>query len=193
MSYLYTNGDGYQVLLPVEPADTDPVAVVGQALRQIKAFLNDPQATFGGKYCFNAAVAANQNIVANGAANHINFPTEYFDLNGDFNTGTGKFTAAVNGIYEFEFFGFFNLGSAVAATLRMQAWVGKNGLSLDQLGDYTAVYNTNYNAWRLAFTNKIIMNAGDTAEVVVSGQDSVGTGNFSLTVGRFEGLLLSRF
>ena len=43
MSYNYTNGDGVAVLLPAEPnGATEPVSILDNAVRQIKAYLNDP-------------------------------------------------------------------------------------------------------------------------------------------------------
>ena len=45
MSYNYTNGDGVAVLLASEPnGATEPVSIVDNAIRQIKAYLNDPTA-----------------------------------------------------------------------------------------------------------------------------------------------------
>lgn len=42
MSYTYTTGDGWSVLLPAEPdGATEAVAILDNAIRQIKAFIND--------------------------------------------------------------------------------------------------------------------------------------------------------
>lgn len=45
MGYNYTNGDGPSVLLVNEPnGATEPVSILDNAIRQIKAYLNDPTA-----------------------------------------------------------------------------------------------------------------------------------------------------
>ena len=66
MSYNYTNGDGVSVLLTTEPnGATEPVSVLDQAIRQIKAYLNDP--TVGPAAILSALLPAGM-IVQYGAA-----------------------------------------------------------------------------------------------------------------------------
>lgn len=192
MSYIYDTGDGYSVLLPTEPADSDSVAVVGQAIRQIKLFLNDPAASEAAKANFAAAVAASQNVTANGVATHVNLPTETFDLGAVFNVATHIFTAPVAGIYQFSCFLFINGGTADLPNVRLQAWLGKNGLSLVQLGDYNNTTNVAYNAWGLRFIQSLQLAVNDTVELAFSASDGTGTGNVVITTGRFEGRLVNR-
>jgi microcystin-dependent protein len=66
MSYNYTNGDGVSVLLTTEPnGATEPVSVLDQAIRQIKAYLNDP--TVGPAAILNTLLPAGM-VVQYGAA-----------------------------------------------------------------------------------------------------------------------------
>jgi microcystin-dependent protein len=57
MSYAYSNGDGLAVLDPLTPnGAVEPVAILDDAIRQIKAYLKDP--TVGPEALINAVTAA---------------------------------------------------------------------------------------------------------------------------------------
>lgn len=192
MSYNYANGDGYSALNPAEPADSDQVAVLGAAVRQIKKFLNDPQSTFGGKYAFNAIVGGAQLFTANGVANKVLFPNELYDLVGNFDTATSLFTAPVDGVYHFQAYMMFGQNTADTPKVRVQTHLGKNGLSILQIGDIVDIYNTNYGTWSNRFSNDVLLVAGDTMQLCATISDMTGTGNIVLSSGRFEGYLITR-
>lgn len=111
MSYNYTNGDGVAVLLPAEPnGATEQVSILDQAIRQIKAYLNDPTEGPEAKIdTLTTAVAAPVRVVATHAGGQqisgldgqqvIEFDTEDLDAAGNFDPVTFKFTAPTAGLY----------------------------------------------------------------------------------------------
>ena len=114
MSYNYTNGDGVSVLLPTEPnGATEPLSNLDNAIRQIKAFLNDPTkgipyleaaiaaaASAGNRNFFSAYSNVNQTIPVS-TETKVNFGLELADPDGVFNASTGRFTAPATGWYQF--------------------------------------------------------------------------------------------
>lgn len=118
MSYSYTNGDGTDVIDPATPAGSEPVSVVDQAIRQIKAWIKDPVAGYlklaadvqalstaiGGidsGSSFGAFIGTNQTRAAGAGPVVIQFNTESFDPDSVFAVGTYEFSAPRAGVYLF--------------------------------------------------------------------------------------------
>lgn len=81
MSYTYTNGDGVAVLLVTEPnGATEPISVLDDAIRQIKAYLNDPIAGPEAKIAALANAVTPAGTIRTTAVNTI--PTGWLDCDG---------------------------------------------------------------------------------------------------------------
>jgi len=95
MAYNYTNGDGPTVLIPAEPANTDSIAATcAQAIRQIKAFINDPVA---GIVYLAAQLSSLASTVSGLSSTVSTHTTQINNLNsavGNINTGKNIFSAS---------------------------------------------------------------------------------------------------
>jgi hypothetical protein len=113
MSYTYTNGQGVSVLLVTEPnGATEPVSNLDNAVRQIKLFLNDPNAGWpyllqqlgiaanaGNKNFFSAYSNANQTIPVD-TATKVVMGLEQADPDNTYNPSLSRFVAPATGWYK---------------------------------------------------------------------------------------------
>jgi hypothetical protein len=107
MAYTYSNGDGAAVLLTTEPnGATEPLSNLDNAIRQIKAYINDPIA--GPDPTLNKKIGATkvivtqtsaQTIAAGAGITPIEFDNIDLDPSGEFDDTTFKFTATDDGLY----------------------------------------------------------------------------------------------
>ena len=107
MAYTYSNGDGVTPLLVTEPnGATEPISNLDNAIRQIKAYLNDPTEGPEGKFSGilgDTKVIATQNtsqtLAAGAGIATIAFNVEDLDAGADYNNTTYTFTAPAAGLY----------------------------------------------------------------------------------------------
>lgn len=107
MAYNYTNGDGVAVLLVTEPnGATEPLSNLDNAIRQIKAYLNDP---IEGPDAKIEALASPVRVIATHSGGQaideaagqqvIEFDTVDLDSGSNYNNATFLFTAPESGLY----------------------------------------------------------------------------------------------
>lgn len=107
MAYTYSNGDGAAVLLITEPnGATEPLSNLDNAIRQLKAWANDPIA--GPAPELNSKIGSTkiivtqtsaQTIAAGAGITPIEFDNIDLDPSGEFDDTTFKFTATDDGLY----------------------------------------------------------------------------------------------
>lgn len=97
MSYAYNIGDGVTVLDPATPdGSAEPVSILDDAIRQIKAYLRDDSA----RTRFTAVSNTDQNVVGNATpGTKLIFGVQQFQVGTGYNTATGVFTAPYTGCY----------------------------------------------------------------------------------------------
>ena len=130
------------------------------------------------------------NATGAGAIATVNFTTEVFDQNGDYD-GTNTFTAPVTGRYRFSFSVFIG-GLTAAMTKGECALVTSNRTYRSNIINYGAVKSFD-DAYTVHFSTLADMDAADTAYVTVVIQRGAGdtadlTGNAEL--GYFSGELV---
>jgi len=107
MSYNYTDGDGISALDPATPnGATEPISILDNAIRQIKAYLCDelagPQAQFNSLLSRTRVIATMstaQPVVAGASEVNVEFDTEDLDSGSDYSISTFKFTAPDSGLF----------------------------------------------------------------------------------------------
>jgi len=97
MSYAYITGDGVTVLDPATPnGAAEPVSILDDAIRQIKAYLRDDSA----RTRFTAVSNTDQNVVGNATpGTRLIFGVQQFQIGTGYDTATGIFTAPYDGCY----------------------------------------------------------------------------------------------
>lgn len=180
MSYNYTNGDGVSVLLASEPnGATEPISNLDNAIRQIKAFLNDPTkgipyfesaltalGSAGNRNFFSVYSSANQSIsVAN--ETKVVLGLEQADPDGVYTPATSRFTAPATGWYQFVLSLRTDwLMPSTPTGLNFSLWLKKNGV-IDvaaqefDLGDA-------FDGATYSLVRSIQLNASDYIEVYAS-------------------------
>lgn len=129
------------------------------------------------------------NVTGAGTAYDVVFDDTIFDVNSDFNTGTGVFTAPITGIYQFNSSIYFSgIGAATGFRIRLRT-TSRN---------YIVISNVNPTAAEqsLDISTLADMNAADTAyiEVVASGEgaDTIDIFGGTSQQSSFSGFLIKK-
>jgi hypothetical protein len=143
--------------------------------------------------CFHAYLNSTvSNVTGDGTAYDIVFNAERFDLGSDFNTGTGIFTAPVDGKYLLTFTVRFE-GLTILHTRNTTTIVTSNWNY--ELNSQDASARDNLNLLELNGSMIVDMDASDTALIRVASVNSTKVvdigGNGTLTITGFSGELLA--
>ena len=122
----------------------------------------DGEVTFPATPAFLATHSvAQNNVTGNLVEVTVNYTTEIFDQNGDYD-GTNTFTAPITGRYQFE-----ATIEMTGATDAEQGYIYLNASNRSILGTQTAPYSkTNLNAFQLIISSLVDMDAADTINVI---------------------------
>lgn len=186
MAYTYNPGDPVSVLDPAEPnGATEPVSNLDNAIRQIKAYLNDPTvgpaALFALKLAATKVVAtqvSSQVIAAGAGITPVEFDNEDLDPSNEFDPVTFKFTADADGFYLVMGQVTVDVTASAAPTdIKYQLDVFVDGTS----GARTVRnMGTNENTQDLPFNRGFDLSAGQTIWVKLT--VTVGSGTLSVTI-----------
>lgn len=189
--YSYTNGDGLtklDVSTPVGAAE--PISVLDDAIRQIKAFLKDTSAGYayqvaqiaalgssitalqaavgsaGSRNFFSSYSNAHQTISTPSTAMKINFGLELADPDGCYNNTTSRFIAPATGWYRFILSTRVDwLSPSTPVGLTYAIMLHKNGV---EVAAQEFELGTNYVGTTNALPRTISLNVGDYVEAYAS-------------------------
>lgn len=192
MAYNYTNGDGVSVLLPAEPnGATEPISNLDNAIRQIKAFLNDPirgipaiesslaTVAAGNRDFFSAYSSANQSVSA-ATETKLNMTLELVDQSNRYTAASSRFTAGTTGWYRFNASIRCDWLSAVTPLgLNLELKLKKNGTTTLAIAEYNLDDNVNGSTYPLI--RVVNLTAGDYVELYALYTLSSGTCTLQVT------------
>lgn len=134
--------------------------------------------------------AGSTNVTGNGALYHVIFNSEFFDIGANYNTGTGYFTAPVDGIYLFR--AQVEL-AVIAATGYLYLKLDSSSTQDKQMQYYkpTTAVNFGYEV-----TGIMKLSAADTVRVIIQSYGEAGNtesvnGDANGIVTNFSGILLA--
>lgn len=129
-----------------------------------------------------AGIGSTQTVPVDGSFHKVNFDTEAFDINANYNAGASQYVAPFNGIYQVsaELQVDNNGGTASAMEIGIRV-VGGTGLD-----DGVSVASPPGSRWYPDTSGLVQCTAGDTIEVQVSANDGVNAGNIDVSNGTFS-------
>ena len=189
--YSYTNGDGLSKLDVATPVGTtEPISVLDDAIRQIKAFLKDGTSgyaslvtqlatlstnmtalqaavgSYGSRNFFSSYSNAHQFISVPSTSTKINFGLELADPDACYNNSTSRFTAPATGWYRFVLSTRVDwLSPSTPVGITFAIMLHKNGV---EVAAQEFEIGTRCEGITVALPRTISLNAGDYVEAYAS-------------------------
>ena len=179
--YTYTNGDGLTKLDATTPVGaSEPISVLDDAIRQIKAYLKDPTSgvaalatqvanlatavgSYGSRNFFSAYSNTNQTISTPSTPTKITFGLETADPNNLFDASNSKYTAPATGWFRFNLSMRVDwVGASTPAGIGLNIVLKKNGTNDIAEQEFDLDTNTGGATYNLA--RIVALNAGDYVE-----------------------------